>query len=237
MKLLRQPLVFAVAALVCQFTPAAGAAQVTGFAQREAAREQARFRAMDADADGVITRAEWHGNARGFARYDTNHDGVLSGSEVWIGGSRTATPNSEDQRQQELFASFFRADRDRDGRLDRSEWSNDDVAFNRADRNRDGYLSEREYLTTPAAAAPVGTTGDQRRDTPGYKSGYERGLVEGRQAGKEDKELRNKWDLEGQRELEQADSGYTTQLGSREDYQAGYRAGFRLGYAQGFGPR
>ncbi|MBA3298344.1 MAG: hypothetical protein H0U19_15570, partial [Acidobacteria bacterium] len=64
-----------------------------------------------------------------------------------------------------------------------------------------------------------------------------RGLLEGRQAGKEDKTLRNEWDLEGQRELEQADSGYAAQIGSRDEYQAGYRAGFRLGYKQGFGPR
>ena len=61
-------------------------------AQREAEREQARFRAMDRDADGVITRSEWRGDAESFARYDTNHDGVLSGSEVWIGGRRTDVP-------------------------------------------------------------------------------------------------------------------------------------------------
>ena len=61
-------------------------------AQREAEREQARFRAMDRDADGVITRSEWRGDAESFARYDTNHDGVLSGSEIWIGGRRTDVP-------------------------------------------------------------------------------------------------------------------------------------------------
>ncbi|OFW22289.1 MAG: hypothetical protein A3G21_01740 [Acidobacteria bacterium RIFCSPLOWO2_12_FULL_66_21] len=54
----------------------------------------------------------------------------------------------------------------------------------------------------------------------------------------EDKSVNGgKWDLEGQRELEQADAGYDQRLGAREDYQAGYRAGFRLGYRQGFGPR
>ena len=67
-------------------------AQSQTTAQREAEREQARFRAMDRDADGVITRSEWRGNAEGFDRYDTNHDGVLSGSEIWIGGRRTDVP-------------------------------------------------------------------------------------------------------------------------------------------------
>jgi hypothetical protein len=69
-----------------------------------------------------------------------------------------------------------------------------------------------------------------------YRAGYNRGLAEGRQAGSEDKQ-RNQWDLDGQRELEQADSGYYPQLGDRREYQAGYRAGFTRGYRLGFGPR
>ncbi len=65
-----------------------------------------------------------------------------------------------------------------------------------------------------------------------------RGLAEGKQAGYEDRTINGgRWDLDGQRELEQADSGYTTAVGSRAEYQAGYRAGFRRGYREGFGPR
>jgi hypothetical protein len=37
---------------------------------------------MDTDRDGVVTRAEWRGNAEEFRRHDTNRDGVLSGREV-----------------------------------------------------------------------------------------------------------------------------------------------------------
>ena len=212
-------------------------------AQREAEREQARFRAMDRDADGVITRSEWRGNADGFDRYDTNHDGVLSGSEIWIGGRRTDVPATSSQSnarqsQDQLLESFYRADRNNDGRLARDEWWSDSATFARVDRNRDNYISEQEFLGTDAVPRQRASTADDaRRDTPGYRAGYDRGLIEGRQAGKEDKELRNQWDLAGQRELEQADSGYSAQLGVREDYQAGYRAGFRLGYRQGFGPR
>jgi hypothetical protein len=213
-------------------------------AEDEADREQARFRALDVNADGVVTREEWRGSGRAFARFDTNRDGRLSGSEIWIGGRRQpARPDedrlytAEDRRRDELLEVFYRSDRNDDDRLSPNEWRSDRAAFERADRNRDGWITRQEYLLAEdAIAAPTGTAGDPRRDTPGYKSGYERGLIEGRQAGKEDKE-RNMWDLEGQRELEQADSGYTPQLGLREDYQAGYRAGFRLGYRQGFGPR
>jgi EF hand domain-containing protein len=46
-------------------------------------REQMRFRAMDTDNDGVITRAEWRGNDQSFREHDLNHDGVLSGEEVY----------------------------------------------------------------------------------------------------------------------------------------------------------
>src|SRR5947199_1259099 len=40
------------------------------------------FAAMDTDHDGKITRAEWKGNAVGFAMLDRNGDGVLSGDEL-----------------------------------------------------------------------------------------------------------------------------------------------------------
>jgi hypothetical protein len=42
------------------------------------------------------------------------------------------------------------------------------------------------------------------------------------------------WDLEGQRELEYADAGYTPQAGSLSEYQDGYREGFRSAYREGY---
>jgi Ca2+-binding EF-hand superfamily protein len=241
MKYIRHTLTVIAAVLIA--SPLYAGAQANTQAQREAEREQARFRAMDRDADGVITRSEWRGNAQSFSRHDTNHDGVLSGSEIWIGGRRTDVPaanTSSDQRQgqDELLAVFYRTDRNDDGRIGRNEWTSDAATFDRVDRNRDGFISEQEYLGAETAIQRRASAPDDgRRETAVYRAGYERGLTEGRQAGKEDKELRNQWDLAGQRELEQADSGYAAQLGPREDYQAGYRAGFRLGYRQGFGPR
>jgi hypothetical protein len=104
------------------------------------------------------------------------------------------------------------------------------------DRNGDGVITREEYSAvvadrTSGAAAP-------RNASRAYQAGYDKGLAEGRQAGREDKNVNGgKWDLDGQRELEQADSGYRPELGDRGDYQTGYRAAFRLGYREGFGPR
>jgi hypothetical protein len=139
-----------------------------------------------------------------------------------------------------MMARFERADRNGDGRVARSEWTGTTAAFKRMDENGDGVITREEYLTMVAAEGTVGTSGtnDTPNATRAYQAGYQRGRTEGVQAGKEDKSVNGgHWDLDGQRELEQADSGYTEQLGARADYQSGYRAGFRLGYREGFGPR
>lgn len=223
--------------------PAVGQAQNdgNGTATRRAneqnadSREQMRFREMDTDNDGVITRGEWRGSDQSFREHDLNHDGVLSGEEVY--------PRSENRadrsRRDEMVARFERNDRNGDGQIARSEWTGSTAAFKRMDEDGDGTVTRQEYLAFVQDRA-VGTSGSviPENTTRAYRAGHDRGLIEGRQAGKEDKGVNGgNWDLDGQRELEQADSGYTPELGARADYQAGYRAGFRTGYREGFGPR
>jgi Ca2+-binding EF-hand superfamily protein len=233
-------------------------------------RPQMRFRNMDTDNDGVVTRAEWRGNLQSFRQHDTNHDNVLSGPEVW--GAQSSPAGGDSLRQ-----VFDSADRNNDRLLARDEWYGDLQTFERIDRNNDGRISWAEFQGNEG----VGTTGvedtfeslDRNRNnvltvsewtgdrsefdaldtdndgvvtrleyrqaqnrTPAFRAGYERGLTDGRQAGREDKNA-GQWDLDGQRELEQADAGYNPSVGGRSEYQAGYRAGFRRGYAIGFGPR
>jgi Ca2+-binding EF-hand superfamily protein len=227
-------------ALSAVMIPAAAYAQANGNGngrangQRDDDRAQMRFGEMDTDNDGVITRDEWRGSAQSFRQHDLNHDGVLSGEEVWPRGGSNRRDGS---RREELLARFDRADRNRDGQVARNEWTGGTAAFKRMDENGDGIVTRDEFLSV---AGPVGTSGtvESRNTTRAYQAGYERGRTEGRQAGKEDKGVNGgHWDLEGQRELEQADSGYSADLGARGDYQSGYRAGFRLGYREGFGPR
>jgi Ca2+-binding EF-hand superfamily protein len=193
-----------------------GAISRSEFLNEDAAHDddrEDRFANLDVNRDNRISRDEWHGTRRSFDILDDNRDGVLTRAEM-VGVE--APPD--------LFASL---DVNRNGSIARDEWHWSPGSFDRLDRNRDGRITAEEFSGNPPAAAR----------SKAYQAGYDRGLIEGRAAGREDRERNQGWDLEGQRELEQADSGYDTAIGPRADYQTGYRAGFRIGYREGFGPR
>jgi Ca2+-binding EF-hand superfamily protein len=172
-----------------------------------------RFDNLDTNNDGRVSRAEWHGTAERFDALDDNRDGALTRAEVR--GTNDPPPD--------LFTSV---DVNRDRRISRDEWHWSRASFDGRDANRDGVLTQDEFAGESA-----------RPQSQAWTQGRDRGLIDGRQAGKEDRQLRNVWDLEGQRELETADAGYDARFGSKSDYQAGYREGFRRGYREGFGPR
>ena len=172
-----------------------------------------RFAYLDVNGDNRISRDEWHGSRANFDILDDNRDGVLTRTEVF----GTEPPP-------DLFTSV---DANRNGTIARDEWHWSLGTFDRLDKNRDGQLTREEFLGTVPGATR----------SQAYRAGYDRGLIEGRAAGREDRERNQGWDLEGQRELEQADSGYDPQMGARPDYQAGYREAFRVAYREGFGPR
>jgi hypothetical protein len=148
----------------------------------------------------------------------------------------------------ELVAQFDRTDRNSDAGISTDEWYSDSATFRRLDRDRSGDISLSEFLGeglgpedavfgSDVSEEPTGTMGSSVLQSEAYRFGYDRGMLDGRIAGREDRQLRNSWDLEGQQELEQADAGYDVSMGRRERYQLGYRTGFRAGYRQGFGPR
>lgn len=220
--------------------PAADAAQ-----QR---RSTDRLDAMDRNRDGVVTRQEWTGTAEAFEDRDWNEDGVLSGTELRPGARRgqsrrsreTARGPAQDGFDDWTQEGFRQLDRNGDGRISASEWTWEREAFARADHNGDGVVTWSEFLNEDTRAqrrrgAAASTDASRNgRAARAYDAGYERGWTEGVQAGREDRERNQGWDLEGQRELETADSGYTSALGARPDYQAGYRDAFRAGYRDGF---
>ena len=176
------------------------------------AQDQMRFGAMDRNRDGVVTRAEWQGNEQSFREQDRNGDGILSGDEVRVAqGAGSANV-------------FALVDVDGNGKVTTQEWRR---AFTQLDVDRDGLLTESELWSRNTPPVP----------TRAFQAGRDRGLKDGSQAGREDREQRGAWDLEGQRELGETDAGYRSELGPRDQYQAGYLEGFRQGYAEGYGPR
>jgi Ca2+-binding EF-hand superfamily protein len=151
---------------------------------------------QDRDRDGVITRAEWQGDVQAFREQDRNRDGVLSGIEVRALLNSSETPE-ETRRRQALAARFNRADRNRDSQLTREEWTGQPRAFARMDTNRDGLVTRAEFVAANTES-PAATSGE-RPPTPSYQAGYDKGMTEGRQAGKGDRSANRGWDLEGQR--------------------------------------
>jgi hypothetical protein len=186
---------------------------------------QASLQAMDLDNDGVVTRAEWRGSDEGFRQQDTNDDGVLSGEEMRFARRRGADPDDDDTLPERR--RFAVLDRNDNGVITSGEWDRQADEFRALDSDGDGVLTRQEYRQSRVSAS-----------SPAYRAGRERGLTDGRQAGREDRTVNGGiWDLDGQRELEEADAGYDTSMGPRADYQQGYRAGFTIGYREGFGPR
>ena len=189
----------------------------------------AGFSTLDRNRDQRVSREEWQADVETFRRVDRNSDGVLSRGEFLGDDDQARTVDQgrtvDTPQGRYLDERFESVDANNDGRVSRGEWRGTAERFNALDENRDNSLTRAEFGTPRQARSEA------------WQQGYTRGVAEGRQAGKEDKQLRNQWDLEGQRELETADSGYEARLGVRAQYQEGYREGFRAGYREGFGPR
>jgi len=101
----------------------------------------ARFRGMDRNRDGRITRDEWRGNEQSFRVQDKNGDGILAGREVRANNARRKNGNRNTDTRVDSLGTL---DRNRDGVISRGEWSGSRSDFDRLDRNRDGYLTSSE---------------------------------------------------------------------------------------------
>jgi len=96
-----------------------------------------RFKEMDENGDGVVTRAEWRGSVRSFDEHDWNGDRRLSGEEVRVGARR---PDDWSLEQFPLF------DTNNDNFISRGEWPAEPADFVRVDRNRDDRISRDEFV-------------------------------------------------------------------------------------------
>lgn len=134
-----------------------------------------RFRGMDANNDGRISRDEWRGSDNSFRVHDWNNDGMLSEDEVRRGGRRASVEPEDYSPGNNRFlnwseAGFRSLDRNNDGTISSREWNYDTESFYRADRNRDGVLSRQEFLSTDMD--------DDRDDRFAYLDANRNGRVE-----------------------------------------------------------
>ena len=103
------------------------------FSRSTAGESRALFDRFDRNGNGMISRTEWRGDVRSFARLDLNRDGRVEHGEF------ARSYRAIDQRFGEL-------DRDDSGTLSRREWRGQRGRFNRADDNRNGQISFMEFF-------------------------------------------------------------------------------------------
>lgn len=135
--------------------PGVGPSAPPAAAAQQGARLSVRFRDLDTDNDGVITRSEWRGSMVTFRQYDQNRDGVISRAEF-----RDQTTGEDRDSRDDDFAYL---DSNNDGRIERREWNGNNTEFNALDRNRDGVLSRAEMNTADAGRDYPGERGRTAR--------------------------------------------------------------------------
>ena len=156
-----------IAVLVCCLAPQAMAAQGTesqesgpkpsrGYHTRADAEE--RWKKLDRDNDGRISRSEWQRSEQAFDRMDADKDRFLTKDEL-----QSAAREFREKGRSRLREM----DTDADGNISRSEWKGKEEIFNRLDANEDGMLTRdelREARRHHRSGLPPPSQGD--RTTP-----------------------------------------------------------------------
>jgi hypothetical protein len=123
-----------------------------------------RFPTLDRNRDGVISRNEWSGNDNSFRVRDWNRDGRLSGDEVRMGAY--PPDDSLEARDYRMTPDdrFGYLDANNDGFVGENEWDGSLATFDRFDRNRDGRLTRTELgsVRPPAPFASIDSNRDGR---------------------------------------------------------------------------
>jgi len=123
-----------------------GANQPVAAPPAAAVNNQRRYRGMDRNNDGLVSRDEWNGSRQSFDVHDWNNDGVLSGQEVDEAVARSG--RTVDDENFDRVDNFENLDVNRNNRIEPREWHGTVVAWNRLDTNNDDVLSRAEFTAT-----------------------------------------------------------------------------------------
>ncbi len=105
--------------------------------QAEGNRGAERFKAMDKDEDGKISKEEFEGPAPLFGRLDADNDGFITREE----GARFALANRPEAAGMDRFKAM---DKDGDGKVSKEEFPGRAPLFDRLDTNKDGFIQPGE---------------------------------------------------------------------------------------------
>ena len=115
-----------------------------------------RWKKLDQDNDGRISRSEWQRNEQAFDRMDSDKDGFLTKEEL-----RSAARKFREKHR----ARLREMDADADGNISRSEWKGKEEMFNQLDANNDGVLSRDELRGARKPRGPGSHRSDQSDKT------------------------------------------------------------------------
>ena len=112
-----------------------------------------RFKQLDKDGDGKVSKAEFPGAAPLFDRFDLDKDGQISPAEV--DKFREANPQAAMSLPGPFAPERLKAmDKDGDGKISRAEFTGPAPAFDRADADKDGFVTAAEIAKFRAGFAP-----------------------------------------------------------------------------------
>jgi Ca2+-binding EF-hand superfamily protein len=114
------------------------------------------FEKADANGDGKIQKAEADKLAEArFAKGDTNKDGVITKQEAQK-ASETARAERSKHMQARLDKMFERADKNKNGKVEKSESRLPAERFDKIDANKDGSLTKAEMKAAFSRFAKAG---------------------------------------------------------------------------------